>query len=334
VRYVWLGLLVAISCGSGEDGERAPAAPDTLGGSSSTGGNKSPAMHGSNEAGAGGELVEAQGGAGPEAGGEGGGGITYEPDEPPMFEPGVCDPAMVPDEDEPQTLGVSDVQLLALTPDELSIAFLAGSVLYVADRSATDEPFAESAVTLPAGFEAVSGVSLSSDGQRLILVKEDHTGFGELIRATRADAFGAEADEMRFAYLNMLSMTVGRKVGWPVVSSDGETLYYVTYPGHSLVVQSSADDDGVFQLGVEIDEFTLGGPEGEYKYLRGISADERAIFFDDEATGHAVALFRQYEDAPFYDPVDLGERGGAVPNEACTRLYSSLDGALTLQTIE
>ena len=332
MRYVWLGLVVAIACNSGEDDERAPAAPDTLGGSSSTGGNKSPAMHGSNDAGAGGDLGEA--GGGESAGGEGGGGIVYEQDDPPMFEPGVCDPAMAPGDDEGLALGLSDVELLTMTPDELTIAFLAGSVLYVADRSSTDEPFAESAVTLPAGFEAISGVSLSSDGERLILVKEDHTGFGELSRATRAGAFGAEVDEKRFAYLNMLSMTTSRLVGWPVVSSDGETLYYVTYPGYSLVVQSSADDDGVFQLGVEIDEFTLGGPEGEYKYLRGISADQRAIFFDDEATGHAVALFRQYKNAPFYDPIDLGERTGVLPNEACTRLYSSAGGELTFQDIE
>jgi hypothetical protein len=331
VRYVWLGLVVAISCSGGEDDARAPAAPDTLGGSSSTGGNKSPAMHG-DDAGAGGDLGETQGGV--NAGGEGGGGIVYEQDDPPMFEPGVCDPAMAPGDDEALALGLSDVELLAMTPDERSIAFLAGSVLYVADRSTTDEPFAESAVTLPAGFEAISGASLSADGKKLILVKDDHTGFGELSRSTRAAEFGAEIDETRFAYLNMLSLTNGRKVGWPVVSSDGETLYYVTYPGFSLVVQSPADGDGVFQLGIEIDEFTLGGPEGEYKYLRGISADERAIFFDDEATGHAVALFRQYEDAPFYDPVDLGERAGVAPNQDCTRLYSSLDGGLSVQAIE
>lgn len=331
MRYVWLGLVVGLACSSGEDDQRAPAAPDTLGGASSTGGNKSPAMHGSNDAGAGGDVAESSGGA---SGGEGGGGIVYEPGEPPIFEPGVCDPAMAPGDDEPLELGASDVQLLAMTPDERSIAFLAGSVLYVADRSTTDEPFAESVVTLPVGFEATSGVSLSSDGKLLILVKEDHTGFGELSRSTRAAQFGAEIDETRFAYLNMLSLTNRRKVGWPVVSSDGETLYYVTYPGFSLVVQSSADGDGVFQLGTDIDEFTLGGPEGEYKYLRGISADERAIFFEDEATGHAMALFRQYEDAPFYDPVDFGERAGVAPNQDCSRLYSSLDGGLTRQSLE
>lgn len=332
MRYVWLGLLVAISCGGGEDDERAPAAPDTLGGSSSTGGNKSPPKPGSSDAGAGGEVSQSSGGA--NAGGEGGGGIVYEQDDPPMFEPGICDPAMAPGDDEALALGLSDVQLLAMTPDERSIAFLAGSVLYVADRSTTNEPFAESAVALPAGFEATSGVSLSSDGKNLILVKDDQSGFGELSRATRAAPFGAEIDETRFAFLNMLSMTTARKLGWPVVSSDGDTLYYVTHPGYAAVVQSSADDDGVFQLGVEIDEFTLGGPEGEYKYLRGISTDQRAIFFDDEATGHAMALFRQYENAPFYDPVDLGERSGVVPNAACTRLYSSVGGELTRQAID
>lgn len=333
MRYVWLTLFLAISCGGGED-ERAPGAPDTLGGSSSTGGSKSPAKPGPNDAGAGGE-VDGQGGSG--VGGEseeGGAGIVYEQPDPPMFEAGICDPSMDPGGDDPVDVGASDVQLLAMTPDELSIAFLAGSVLYVGDRSDTNEAFAKTEIALPDGFDAETGASLSSDGKKLILVKTDHTGFGELSRATRAGTFSAEADETRFELINMLSMTTARSYGWPVISSDGKTLYYLTYPGYSMVEQSSADKNGVFTLGVPIDEFTLGGSEGKYKLLRGISVDERAIFFDDEATGHAMALFRQYEGAPFYDPVDLGERLGALPNEDCTRLYSSLDGGLSVQSLE
>jgi hypothetical protein len=47
-----------------------------------------------------------------------------------------------------------------------------------------------------------------------------------------------------------------------------------------------------------------------------------------------MALFRQYEDAPFYNPLDLGEREGVVPNEDCSRLYSSSGAGLVFQTIE
>lgn len=331
MRYIWLGLALAISCSGGDDDGRAPALPDTRGGSSS-GGNKSPAMHGSDDGGDGGDT-ESQGGR--YAGGEGGGGIVYEPDDPPMHEPGVCDPALMPGDEEPVALGLSDARLLAVTPDELSVVLASDDgKLFVADRSAVDQAFSETEVTVPEGFAASSGVSLSSDGERLVLVKQDHTGFGELVRGERGQAFAAEVDESRFAFLNMLSMTNGRRVSWPVLSHDGDTFYYVTSPAHSLVMQSEADDDGVFQLSVDIDMYTLGGPEGEYKLLSGISSDQRAIFFHDEATGHAMALFRQYDGAPFYDLLDLGEREGVAPNESCSRLYSSSGGELVFQAVE
>jgi hypothetical protein len=100
------------------------------------------------------------------------------------------------------------------------------------------------------------------------------------------------------------------------------------------VVQSTKGQNGVFDLGKEIDEYTLGGNEGEYKYINGISTDQRAIFFLDEATGHAMALFRSYSGAPFYDPVDLGERQGVVPNGDCNRAYSSAAGALVIQSLK
>lgn len=333
MRVLWLSLaVVALSCGGGDDDDRLPAAPDG-GGASSTGGSKSKAGS-SSDAGAEADP-EPQGGASTGSGGQGGQGIIYETAGAPSFPEGVCDPSMMPGDDEPQAAGVTGIKLLAMTLDELSVAFVTGSgdttALYVADRSAVAEAFAEQQVTLPADYEASSGASLSSDGTRLILVKQAHNGFGELTRAARGQAFGAEADETRFANVNTLSMTTTRSVGWPVVSSDGNNLYYVTYPGKALVVQSGAGAGGVFEYGTEIDEFTLGGVEGEYKLLSGISADERAIFFHDEATGHAMALFRQYANAPFYDPLDLGEREGVAPNENCSRLYSSLDGGLVLQ---
>jgi hypothetical protein len=334
VRYGWLALAVAVAgaCSGGNDDARAPAAPDSVG-ATSTGGNKAPAQPDPGEdAGAGG-AVPSQGGA---SGGEGGG-IVYEEDEPPVFEPGVCDPMMAPGDAETQSLGVGDVTLLAMTHDELSVAFVTGGapdqVLYVADRSASNGAFSEQQVTIPAGYYAERGASFSSDGTRLILVKQDNTGFGELTRAERGEAFGAEADETRFAYLNMLSATTGQKLGWPVATADDEALYFVSIFCSSHVEYSQIEN-GVFKLGQPIDEFTLGGPEGEFKLLTGIASDERAIFFFDQASGQSQALFRQDDGAPFYDPVDLGQRQGVAPNADCTRVYSSFEGSLVLQSIE
>jgi hypothetical protein len=126
----------------------------------------------------------------------------------------------------------------------------------------------------------------------------------------------------------------GRSLGWPVLSSDGGTLYFLSYFGQGLVVQSSRGADGRFALGAEIDEFTLGGGAGAYKRINAVSVDERAIFYFDEATNRSMALFRSRPDAPFYEPIDLGDRQGVAPNADCSRLYSSVDGALVAQDLE
>jgi hypothetical protein len=123
----------------------------------------------------------------------------------------------------------------------------------------------------------------------------------------------------------------GRSVGFPVLSSDGKHLYFLSYFGQGLVNVSTLGDDGAFDFGTTIDEYTLGGAAGAYKLPTGLSADERAIFFFDEATEHMTALFRSRAGAPFYDPLDLGERRGAIPNLDCSRVYSSDGGELVLQ---
>jgi hypothetical protein len=335
LRRAWPVVLLLLACSGGED-QRPGAAPDVEGGASS-GGTKSKAGSSSvPEAGAepgsgGAETGDAgQGGAG------GDDGLVYETaGAPPQAPPGICDPLMMPGDDQAQDAGVSGVKLLSMTPDERSVVFsTAGGALHVADRSAANQTFTSLEVALPDGFHAETGAALSPDGLSLIVVSDDGSDFGELKRTARGQAFGAQLDTTRFALINGLQGTTGRSVGWPVLSSDEHELYYVSYFGQALVVQSSAGQNGEFAYGIEIDEFTLGGVEGEYKLLRGISADQRAIFFFDEATGHSMALFRSRPGAPFYDPVDLGERDGIAPNESCSRLYSSVAGSLVFQTIE
>jgi hypothetical protein len=251
---------------------------------------------------------------------------------------GVCAPDLMLGSGEAVELGLADaadILLLSMTHDELSVAFSTGSddelSLYVADRDTTDAAFAPTLVALPDGYEAASGVALSSDGLRLTLVMSDHSGFGELSRGSRGVPFAVEADVTAYARINLLKPMTGRQVGWPVLSSDAQHLYFLSYFGQGLVYESRRADDGVFDFGASIDEFTLGGDEGAYKLPNGLSADERAIFFFDQASQHEMALFRSRPDAPFYDPLDFGERRGAAPNADCSRLYSSDDGELVLQ---
>jgi hypothetical protein len=335
MRSVWLGLAMAVACGGGGN-DRPPAMPAE--GGSSTGGSKPrPITAGSanSAAGAAGES-SAQGGTGDGGAGGGGTGLVLQiggaPEQAP---PGACAPEMELGDGQAQDVGVDGITLLSMTGDELSVAFTtgtgAGLVLHVADRDSDEAAFVEAPVALPDGFDAASGVSLSSDGRRLIAVMTDHSGFGELSRDARGSGFLGDADVTAFARINALKPMSGHSVGWPVLSHDGKDLYFVSYFGSAIVNQSQRGVGGVFDIGTEIDEFTLGGPEGEHKLLSGLSSDQRAIFFFDEKSQHAMALFRSRDGAPFYDPLDLGARRGATPNQDCSRIYSSIANGLVAQ---
>jgi hypothetical protein len=347
MRKIWSTLVLAAACsgGGGDDGngQHVPATENGAGEAGAAGqSERDPNQNGSGSGGAAGEASEATGGALPGAGGttDSEAGQWFElAGAPQLAPPGVCAPDLMLNDNVPVELGApnsDDVSLLSMTADELSVAFSTGSgdelALYVADRSSTDAEFTSSLLALPDGYQAQNGVTLSSDGLRLTLVMKDHSGFGELRRETRTAAFGLEADVTAYVRINSLKPMSGRSVGWPVLSSDEQHLYYLSYFGQGLVYQSTRDEEGVFDFGAVIDEFTLGGAQGAYKLPNGLSADERAIFFFDEATEHTFALFRSRPNAPFYDPLDLGERRGAAPNLDCSRVYSSADGELVLQS--
>jgi hypothetical protein len=334
MRTVWFGFVLGVACSGGNDRNHpAPAS-----GGSSAGGTHVTLPVGGSKTGDAGAAGESGGLGGASSGGAADGGapeMLETAGAPPEAPPGVCAPDMTFGVDVAEDVGAESPTLLSMTSDELCVAFTTGSgdslTLHVADRASTQPDFAQATVTLPDGFEAASGVSLSADGLQLILVMSDHSGFGQLERAARGQVFQGEADVTAFAKLNALKPMSGRSLGWPVVSADGNSLYFVSYFGQALAVQSRRGQDGVFDIGTEIDEFTLGGPAGEYKLLNGLASDERAIFYFDQATNHAMALFRSRPDAPFYNPLDLGARRGVVPNADCTRLYSSIDGQVVVQ---
>ena len=340
MRSVWFGLVVtAVACGNGA-ADRHPATPAE--GGESTGGTRArPSTTGgstSHDAGAAGHDENA-GGTAASNGGSGDGGsdeIIYETaGAPTQAPPGVCDSQLMLGADQAQDIGVAAATLLSMTPDELSVAFTTGTgdtlALHVADRASVDGDFVEIAFTMPDGFEAQSGVSLSSNGLELVLVLNDHSGFGAVSRAARGAAFDADPTLTAFAKINGLKPMSGNSVGWPVLTSDGLGLYYLSYNGQALAVQSKRSQSGVFDIGTEIDQFTLGGANGAYTLLSGISSDERAIFYFDQATSHSMARFRSRPGAPFYDPLDLGVRHGAAPNQDCSRIYSSVAGSVVAQ---
>jgi hypothetical protein len=350
MRSVWLGLILAVACGGGNSDHLPPAGG---GGSNSNGGGRNHAGSSGNDAAAGDDSQgggdAAEGGAGSSNGGsanvggdaEAGAGIIYETaGAPAMTPPGVCRPEMSLAAEQAQNVGVSDVTLLAMTNDELSVAFTTGSgntlSLHVADRSSPKAAFAEASVTVPEDWDAGSGATFSANGLQLVLVSSDHGSFGALSRAKRGDAFEGEVDTTPFQKINSIKPMSGESVGWPVLSNDGKALYYVSYYGPSLPYQAVLGKDGIFDFGtvIEGDEFILGGKAGEYKLFSGLAADQRALFYYDEVTEHTWAAFRSREGGPFYDEVDLGARRGAAPNTACSFVYSSVASGVVAQPVK
>jgi hypothetical protein len=335
MQRLWLVVGLVAACGGGDD-DRHPAAPGQGGTSSAEGGGSGAGAAATPEAGQAG-ATETPGGADGEGGAAGEPPIIYEMGGLPQNMPGICDPEMELAEPQAQDVGASGASLLAMSADELSVVFTTGAAesfaLHVGDRASVDADFSQQAVSLPAGYRASHGVALSGDGRKLVIVREDGSGFAELSRSARTSAFGVEPDETRFAKINALRPMSGESVGWPVLSNDGQALYFVSYFGDAQVKQSALEA-GEFSIGNTIDEFTLGGPMGEHKLLSGISADQRAIFFLDQATSHAMALFRSRPDAPFYEPLDLGERQGAAPNQDCSRIYSSTGSGVVFQSTQ
>jgi hypothetical protein len=352
MRSVWLGLVLAVACGGNGD-DRPGLPPAGNAGSSSSGGSRNQAGNAGNHAAAGDEAQgggdAAEGGAGSGNGGsanvggdaEAGAGIVYETaGAPAMAPPGVCRPEMSLAGEQAQNVGASNVTLLAMTNDELSVAFTTGAgntlALHVADRASPKAAFAEVSVTVPEDWDAGNGATLSANGLRLLLVSSDHGSFGVLSRAQRGDAFAGEIDTTPFQKINSLKPMSGESVGWPVLSSDGKALYYVTYFGRSWPYQAALGKDGIFGFGsiIEGDEGILGGKAGEYKLFSGLAADQRAIFYYDEATQHTWAAFRSREGGPFYDEVDLGARRGAAPNTDCGLVYSSVESGVVAQPVK
>lgn len=353
MRLVWFGLVVA-ACSTGSGDER-PAAPAGTAGSKSrspddkTNSAGETATHEAGAAGSGAaDGSGAEGGATPGAGGalaggtpsaEAGAGIVFEvAGAPAQSPPGVCDPEMNLDGEQTLVLGDLEAALLSLTGDELSIAFTtddeSGLVLHVADRSSAQGEFAEVSVTVPEGYEAASGVALSGDGRTLVLVSDDQARLAALSRDERGHAFDGGAETAAFEKINLLEPITGKSVGWPVLSNDGSALYYLSYSDSSFVVRSELGQDGVYDFGTRIDEFTLGGTEGAHKLPSALSADERAIFFFDQGTERAGALFRARPLGPFYDPIELGPSRAVAPNLDCSRLYSSVGGVVVVQQVE
>lgn len=345
-----LGLLVTVpvvapACGDDDDrpdvivgitGGRAPTA-----GRPATGGNPASGGIGGamTEAGAGGETAPSEGGAGgvggvppempggaPPIGGEQG--FGGEQPVPPFETPPLCPSADAWSEGTRLSVSTADDDLLqAVTPDELSLAWLAGERLVYADRGSADDDFGE-----PLELEDVEFLqaALSVDGLRLIGLNPTMQSFAEVTRDSRDEPFSSEPDDRDFTELNeVLSLIpVARYLGDPVIVGEGDRLlfsYFEPMPvdGTETVRETLGPP---WPFGVPVGGSMLLVSEGKRRIPSGMGADLRTLFYWDEVDEEQKAAQRAEAGGVFDRFESFGDRRRAAPNEACDRLYYSAPG--------
>jgi hypothetical protein len=227
--------------------------------------------------------------------------------------------------------------LLSVTADELDLAFLRGTALYVAHRSQADAAFnVGSPIAIPSGWSVVQGAGLSPDGKRLLLVSDpDQRKLGELTRASRDGVFAGNVDESAFAAVNQDAVYTGKLYAYPVVSPGDDQLFFnSTFPmGASTVVVSTRSGSDAWRAPVQLTSKLLDGQSTTRRLPTGVSADARTLFYFNEGSMLEEARFRDTPSiqSPLYDMVSLGTRRGAAPNTACNRLYSSSTGDVVVE---
>lgn len=306
----------------------------------SDGGRPSAGGDGSDSAGASGED-NADAGATNAMGGSGG--LPLEPGnvggQAPSA-PAVCDIAAhwSSAKDVAGVASGANESLLAVTADELDLAFLRDDQVYVAHRSKRDAAFTVgSAVVMPSGWSASHGAALSADGKRLVLVSDpDRKMLGELTRASRDSQFAGDVDTSAFAVVNQDSLFSGRIYASPTISTGDDQLFFNSaFPdADSTVVASTRNAEGVWSAPRSLSAGVFDGTSEHRRLPTGVAADGRTLFYFNEESGDQEARFRSTNslDSPLYDMRSLGKRRGATPNAACDRLYSEADGNVVVET--
>lgn len=319
-----LGLAWPLACSSGDDGRAPPAAAGTR----STGRSGSSGSEGSG-AGAdalGGNESDAGGLAGDGNIGHLGGGGSLSIGGAPTFDDPVCDVQAA--WGNPTSLAVistpeADERLLSMTHDELTIVFTRGEVPMVADRAAASDDFGTPVtLALPAGFGHEHGLALHPDGLGLVIVSDDG-GFADVGRAARRGGFDGVPSSARFDSLAVNALQYGAGLSSPVLSASGTSLYFTQVGASSSTVFHAQGTTKFPVPAMSEDLVTLGGTDGDLRLTLSVSADERTLFFFDEALGHAAGLWSSAPGAPFYELAEFPGLQSVFTGLGCSRLYGT-----------
>jgi hypothetical protein len=319
-----IGAVWPLACSSGDDGHAPPAGAGTPnaghGGASAANGTGA----------VGGEDVGGSSATDGDAGdgniGHIGGGGSLSIGGAPTFDDPICKVAGT--WGNPVSLAVvstanADERLLSLTHDALTIVFTRDDVLMVADRAAASDDFGTPVtLLLPAGYTHEHGVALHPDGLGLVVVS-DSGGFADIERAARSGAFDGAPSDARFVQLADNAVRYGAALSSPVLSASGSSLYF-TQVGTSTSKVFHAQGTTQFPVpAMPEDLVTLGGMDGDLKLTLSVSADERTLFFFDEALGHAAGLWNAAPGAPFYELARFEGLQSVFTDAGCGQLYGT-----------
>jgi hypothetical protein len=330
----WLGLVLGaawpLACSSGDEKHAPPAQP----GMPDAG--RPPAAGGNGHGATGGEQLggsPAGGDAGDGNIGHIGGGGSLSIGGAPTFDDPICDLAASWGGAVPLPVistPAADERLLSLTHDTLSIVFTRDGVPMIADRTAASDDFGTPlTLTLPAGYTHEHGVALHPDGLGLVIVS-DAGGFADIERAARSGVFDGPPSSARFMELADNAAQYGAVLSAPVLSASGTSLYF-TQLGLSTSRVFHAQGTSNFPVpAMPEDLVTLGGMDGDLKLTLSVSADERTLFFFDEALGHAAGLWSVAPGAPFYELARFEGLQSVFTDSSCERLYGTrrVEGSL------
>jgi len=225
--------------------------------------------------------------------------------------------------------------LLALTPDELDLAFLRDGALFLAHRSSTRVSFSSgTALTVPVGWSAAHGAAFSADGLRLLLVSDpDQTKLGELTRSNRESGFSTSIDTSAYTVINQESEFTRRVYAWPSSFGDDQLFFNSSLDTSSTIMSSLRTANGSYGAPKALGPGILDGSDGKRRLPTGVSSDGRTLFYFNEESGEEEARWRASSsaDSPLYDMLSLGARRGAVPNSHCNRLYSTVNGDVVVE---
>jgi hypothetical protein len=256
----------------------------------------------------------------------------------PVVPPSLCNPASVWIDGEPLSISTAvDDFFGSVTPDELSMAFTTtvnGMVqIEYADRASISDAFG--AQRSLSGAFAMDRAALSPDGLELVLVNDDRRSFSEYTRSARADDFSAPGlgSFAAFEDYSQTAMPAANAFADPLLAPDDKTFIYSEYgPG---VVETIHQTKRLFSgdswsLGLSFMAVELTASGTQRRKPTGLSSDARTLFFWDEPMAEERAGFFVYQSDALSNVVDLGQRQGAQPNQACTRLYHSAAGVSSI----